>query len=108
MTERELIEELIKLQITQTATLTRLLESNIARTPNTEEEVEAKAKKAPEVDQNRPLELGDSVILLTSGRFRVRKDTVCIVVKIGARVTVETPSGTKIVRAAHNLRRVNA
>ena len=98
MTERELIEELIKLQITQTATLTRLLESNIARTPNTEEEVEAKAKKAPEVDQNRPLELGDSV----------RKDTVCIVVKIGARVTVETPSGTKIVRAAHNLRRVNA
>jgi hypothetical protein len=108
MTERELIEELIKLQITQTATLTRLLEANFARAPNSEEEVEVKVKKAPKDDPNRPLEVGDSVTLLTSGRFRVRKDTVCIIVKIGARVTVETPSGTKIVRAAHNLRRVTA
>jgi hypothetical protein len=47
MTERELIEELIKLQITQTATLTRLLEANFARAPNSEEEVEVKVKKAP-------------------------------------------------------------
>jgi hypothetical protein len=107
MNERELIEELIKLQITQTATLTRLLESNIARTPNADEKVKGKTKKTKEVNENRPLEIGDSVILLTPGRFRVKKGTVCIVVKIGARVTVETPSGTKIVRAAHNLQRVS-
>jgi len=102
MSEKDLIEELIKLQISQTATLTRLLESNIERTRREEEVV----KKDPTPDPNRPLEIGDSVILLTAGRFRVRKDTVCTVTRIGARVTVETPSGTKIIRAAHNLRRV--
>ena len=105
MTERELIEELIKLQISQTAILTRLLESNIARNPNVEGEAEPKVKKTQE-DNNRPLEIGDSVVELTPGISRLRKNTVCIVTKVGIRITVETPSGSKIVRAPKNLRRV--
>ena len=102
MSERELIEELIKLQITQTATLTRLLESNLNRTAT----ATAGTANRVEEDPNRPLEIGDSVKILTIGRYRTHRDTVCTVIKIGARVTVKTPNGTKIVRAAHNLRRV--
>ncbi len=103
MTERELIEELVKLQISQTTLLTRLLESNLQRTA---EATETKDEAAE--DPNRPLEIGDRVTILTTGRFRVKKDTICIVIKIGERVTVKTPTGTKIVRAAHNLKRVTA
>ena len=103
MTERELIEELVKLQISQTTLLTRLLESNLQRTA---EATETKDEAAD--DPNRPLEIGDRVTILTTGRFRVKKDTICIVIKIGERVTVKTPTGTKIVRAAHNLKRVTA
>ena len=108
MTERELIEELIKLQISQTATLARLLKSNIARNPIAEEEVEPKVEKTQEDNQNRPLEIGDSVVVLTPGISRLRKNTVCIVTKIGTRVTIETPNGSKIVRAPKNLQRVTA
>ncbi len=99
MSVKELIEELAKLQITQTAILTRLrsLESN-ANTPGDA----AGGANGPD----RPLEIGDKVTVLNSGRFRVQRDTVCTVIRIGERITVQTPSGTKIVRAAHNLRRV--
>ena len=111
MTEKELIEELIKLQISQTATLNRLLESSIARTQivEGEVEVETKVKKTQEDSSNRPFEVGDSVVVLTPGISRLRKNTVCIVTKIGiSRITVETPNGNKIVRAQKNLRRVTA
>lgn len=104
MSERELIEELVKLQISQTTLLTRLLESNLTRTAGATRKAEAEVKE--DEDPNRPLEIGDKVTLLTVGRFSVRRDTVCTVIKIGDRVTVTTPTGTKIVRAAHNLRRV--
>jgi hypothetical protein len=99
MSVKELIEELAKLQITQTAILTRLraLESNA----NTSGDAAGGAN-----DPDRPLEIGDKVTVLNSGRFRVQRDTVCTVIRIGERITVQTPSGTKIVRAAHNLRRV--
>ncbi len=104
MTEREHIEELVKLQISQTTLLTHLLESsNLQWTVGATETKDEAAE-----DPNRPLEIGDRVTILTTGRFRVKKDTICIVIKIGERVTVKTPTGTKIVRAAHNLKRVTA
>ena len=61
MTERELIEELVKLQISQTTLLTRLLESNLQRTA---EATETKDEAAE--DPNRPSEIGDRVTILTT------------------------------------------
>jgi hypothetical protein len=108
MSERELIEELIKLQISQTATLTRLLEANLNRTEQQADNTTSTPSAPPwtQDDRNRPLEIGDSVTVVTAGRFGIRKDTVCTIVKIGKRVTIETPTGTQTNRAAHNLRRV--
>ena len=105
MSERELIEQLVKLQITQTTLLTRLLETNLNRTAGATRATEAEVE-GEDADPSRPLQIGDRVTLLTVGRFRVTRDTICTVIKIGTRVTVTTPTGTKIVRAAHNLRRV--
>jgi len=104
MSDRELIEQLIRLQITQTAALTRLLEANLNRIETVDIPVASVLPQEP--DPNRPFEIGDSVTILTTGRFRIRRDTVCTVVKVSARITVETPAGVKIIRAPHNLRRV--
>jgi hypothetical protein len=104
MSEKELIEELLKLQISQTATLTRLLEASISRSSSATEQGATSATEQD--DKDRPLEIGDSVTVITSGRFDIRRNTVCTVVKIGKRVTIETPNGTRTYRAAHNLRRV--
>jgi hypothetical protein len=104
MSVKELIEELTKLQIAQTAVLTRLVQSLESLEPN----ANTTGTTAGEVnDPDRPLEIGNKVTVLNTGRFRLRRDTVCTVIRIGERVTVQMPAGTKIVRAAHNLRRVN-
>jgi hypothetical protein len=74
MTKRELIEKLLDLQITQTATLTRLLEANIERTRHAEQQA---PNRRTEDEEDRPLRIGDTVTLLTPGRFRVLEVYLC-------------------------------
>ena len=59
-----------------------------------------------DTDTDRPLRVGDKVRILNPGGIRVRRDTVCTVIRIGIRVTSITPKGIKIVRAPQNLERV--
>ena len=123
MTERELIEELLKLQIRQTEILGQLLQfgasegdtdspvvpTPISRQPSpsttTDSELETEARATCQSEPG-PLRVGDQVRILNPVGFRIRKDTVCTVVRVGKRVTAVTPNGVKIVRSAHNLERV--
>jgi len=112
MDNEELIRKLNKLQITQTDILNQLL-ARSANELDTDAEPDTEvAAKEQEIDQvqvhtaNLPLKVGDSVTILNPGRFRTEKEAVCKIIKVGLRVTVLRPDGTKIVRLARNLRKV--
>jgi hypothetical protein len=96
--QQELVNELLKLQIRQTEILHLLVGPQEATAiPVEEEEGET---------TDRPLRIGDKVKVLNPTGIRVRRDTVCTVIKIGKRITSLAPNGHKIIRAAHNLERV--
>ncbi len=98
--DEELLREFRRLQIRQVEILELLV-----RPPATTSGVEPPQTRADR-DTPRPLRVGDKVKILNAGGIRVRRDTVCTVIRVGARITSITPSGVKIVRAAHNLVRV--
>ena len=101
--DQELLREFRRLQIRQEEILELLV-----RPPATTSGVEPpQARSDPDDrDTHCPLRVGDKVKILNAGGIRVRRDTVCTVIRVGARITSITPSGVKIVRAAHNLVRV--
>ena len=110
--EQELIRKLINLQITQTDILNQLLawstnELDTDAEPDTKVTAKEEERDQAQVHTaNLPLKVGDHVTILNLGKFRTGKETVCKVIKIGLRVTVLRPDGTKIVRLARNLRKV--
>ncbi len=100
--DEELLREFRRLQIRQVEILELLV-----RPPATTSGVEPPQTRADR-DTPRPLRVGDKVKILNAGGIRVRRDTVCTVIRIGIRVTSLTPKGIKIVRAPQNLECVKA
>jgi hypothetical protein len=103
----ELVKELLQLQIRQTEIIGQLLQPNAAN-GNTGPRAEPRAEPqvVPPDDADRPLQVGDQVRVLNPNPLQPRRSTVYTVVKIGKLVTSVSPTGSKIVRAAHNLVRV--
>ena len=108
MSEKELIAELVKLNIRQADILDRLVQAgtHMSEVPPATESRSAQPDNRSTDDTTRPLRVGDRVKVLNATGIRVRRDTVCTVLKVGKRVTSVTPGGIKIVRAPHNLERV--
>ena len=96
--EKELVTELLKLQIRQTEILNLLVNP------------QATATEGEGETTDRPLRVGDQVrVLNPPGGFNVKRiyrDTVCTVIRVGDRITSLAPNGYKIIRSAHNLERV--
>jgi hypothetical protein len=105
MSVDELVRELLKLQIRQTELLGLLLDASQATVGEVETPTGPQVVQ-PDSDPDRPLQVGDQVKILNPSGLRVRKDTVCVIIRIGKRITSVTPTGVKIVRSAHNLERV--
>jgi hypothetical protein len=103
--DQELLREFRRLQIRQVEILELLVGPRV-----TPDEPPTSGPAAPpdnnDIDADRPLRVGDKVRILNPGGIRVRRDTVCTVIRIGIRVTSLTPKGIKIVRAPQNLERV--
>ena len=99
----ELVRELLQLQIRQTEIIGQLLQPDAA---NGNTGSRAEPQVVPPDDADRPLQVGDQVRVLNPNPLQPRRSTVYTVVKIGKLVTSVSPTGSKIVRAAHNLVRV--
>jgi hypothetical protein len=102
--DQELLREFRRLQIRQVEILELLVGPRV-----TSDEPTTSGPVAPpdnnDIDADRPLRVGDKVRILNGG-IRVRRDTVCTVIRIGIRVTSLTPTGIKVVRAPQNLERI--
>ena len=97
---QDIIRQLKGLQLKQTELLARL---ELARSKEQEERTVTVVnnKVTSNVNETRPLAIGDKVRIINPSPFQVNKG---VVIKIGtSRVTVLTESGTKILRAAKNL-----
>ena len=96
---QDIIRQLKGLQLKQTELLARL---ELARSKEQEETVTVVNNKVTSnVNETRPLAIGDRVRIRNPSAFQVNKG---VVIKIGiSRITVLTESGTKILRAAKNL-----
>ena len=105
--DQELLREFRKLQIKQTAIQDRQTEILDLLGPQaTASGVEPPVSTRAKQPDPGPLRVGDKVRILNPGGIRVRRDTVCTVIRVGKRITSETPKGVKIVRSAQNLERV--
>jgi peptidoglycan hydrolase CwlO-like protein len=105
---QEILKQLQQLQLQQT-NLTAKLAATIAATQATPPEVTNKgtselkpeAKKKASAKQQRVLNVGDKVQIRNPRPNQENRGTI---VKIGAsNITVQTATGTKIIRAPHNL-----
>ena len=96
--QEELVRELLQLQIRQTEILNQLV--------GPQGDPQTTAANSGSETTVRPFRIGDQVRVKNPSGIRVRRDTVCTVIKVGKRITSLAQNGHKIVRAAHNLERV--
>ena len=96
--EEDLIRRLNKLTLEKTKIERRLLEIKQQKTHEEEEQTEVLDRDGSQIN------IGDTVIFLTKGKFHTTKGTVTKINKY--RVTAKDRKGTSISRAPHNLRRV--
>ena len=96
---REIIAQLHGLQLQQTALLSRLERLNEGAT---EEQTTHAVSPGPSPPKsiNRAFAIGDQVRITNPRRLQATRGKI---IKIGARVTVQAPDGSKIVRSAKNL-----
>jgi transcription antitermination factor NusG len=90
---RDIVTQLQKLQLKQNTLISRLERLSESVPTNTTEPTDAA----------REFAVGDRVRIKNPGLFRETSGTI---VKIGKRITVQTKSGKKIIRAAKNIIRV--
>ena len=96
--DKELVRELLKLQIRQTEILNLLVSSQVAP--------QVIAADSDVGTADNLWNVGDKVRILNPTGIRIRRDTICTVVKVGKRITSLVPNGYKVIRAPHNLERV--
>jgi hypothetical protein len=96
----DIIAQLQRLQLEQTELLLQLARANGARNAARRESRRATGNVVPP-DATREFAIGDRVEIKNPGRFQASGGTI---VKIGtSRITVQTVSGSKILRAPKNL-----